>query len=220
MAQFNIQNAENYGGQGGGGYFRLKNDKDIATVRFLYDSIDDVNGYAVHEVTIGDKKRYVNCLRDYNSPVDACPLCKAGRFVTAKYFVPLYNLDTNRIETWERGKKFGQKLSSLCARYPHLVQHTFDIQRNGKVGDTQTTYEIYETGEDKNVTLEDFDVPDALGSHVLDKSFDELQYFVDHNDTFAEDDDMPVRRRSSSDEYTSPTAERRRTPVRDNAETF
>ena len=217
---FSVLDADNYGGQGGGGYFRLKNDHDTAQVRFLYDSIDDVQGYAVHEIQVGDKKRYVNCLRDYNAPIDDCPLCKDGRFVTAKYFVPLFNLDTNRVETWERGKKFGQKLSSLCGRYPHLVRHTFEIERNGKVGDTQTTYEIYPLdGVDEDVTLKDFDIPNPLGSHVLDKSYDELRYFVDHNDTFAEDD-APIRRRSSADSSDGYTQERRRTPIRDNSESF
>ena len=81
MARFNVENAEHYGGQGGGGYFSLKNDKDVAQVRFLYDSADDIEGYAVHEVKIGDKKRYVNCLREYGEPVSACPLCEKGLFV-------------------------------------------------------------------------------------------------------------------------------------------
>ena len=31
-----------YGGQGGAGYFSLKNDKDIAQVRIMYNDINDV----------------------------------------------------------------------------------------------------------------------------------------------------------------------------------
>ena len=214
MAQFTIDTADNYGGQGGGGYFRLKDDHDTAQVRFLYDSIDDVTGYAVHEVKIGDKKRYVNCLRNYTDPLDTCPLCKDGRMQLPKYFVPLFNLDTNRVETWERGKKFGNKLSSLCARYPHLFQHVFEIERIGKAGDTQTTYEIYPLDmneDDRKLTLDSFDIQEPLGSHILDKNYDELQYFVSHHDTFPEDDDTPVRRRSSME---SDDTERRRTPSR------
>ena len=37
MARFNVNEVENYGGQGGGGFFSLKNDKDVATVRFMYN---------------------------------------------------------------------------------------------------------------------------------------------------------------------------------------
>lgn len=180
MARFGVNDAEKYGGNGGGGYFRLANDHDTAKVRFLYDTIEDVEGFAVHEIKDeNDKKRYVNCLREYGAPVSDCPFCAAGKFVQVKYFVPIYNMETNRIETWERGKKFGQKLSSMCARYPHLVSKVFEIERNGKAGDQQTQYEIYPVdGED--AFLEDFDeVPNPLGTHVLDKSADEMQYFLD-----------------------------------------
>ena len=213
MAKFGVDDADKYGGQGGGGYFSLKNDHDVARVRILYDSVSDVEGYAVHEVEIDGKKRYVNCLREYGDPVDTCPFCAKGMFTAVKYFVPLYNIDTDRVQTWERGKKFGQKLSSLCARYPHLVSHTFEIERNGKAGDQQTTYEIYETGDD-NATLEDFEIPNPLGTHILDKSADEMQYFLDRH-VFPDDNGGEVRRRGG-DEPTrrnSNDEPQRRTPA-------
>lgn len=86
----------------------------------------------------------------------------------------------------------------MCARYPHLVSHEFEIERNGKVGDTATTYEIYETGDDPNVTIEDFEVPDPLGSHVLDKSADELNYYLDYGVFPDGDAPSPVTRRASA----------------------
>jgi len=179
MARFGVSDAEKYGGQGGGGYFSLKNDKDTARVRILYDSIEDVEGFAVHEVELGNgKKRYVNCLREYGQPMEVCPLCAAKYFTTVKYFVPLYNITDDRIQTWERGKKFGQKLSSMCSRYPHLFTHTFEIERNGQAGDTQTTYEIYEIGQDDSVSLEQFEIPEVLGSHILDKTADDMVCYL------------------------------------------
>ena len=39
MARFNTETADKYGRQGGAGYFSLKNDKDVARVRFMYNSI-------------------------------------------------------------------------------------------------------------------------------------------------------------------------------------
>lgn len=219
MARFNVNDADKYGGQGGGGYFSLKNDKDTAQVRLLYDSIEDVEGFAVHEVEIDEKKRYVNCLREYGDPIDTCPFCAAKMFTTAKYFVPIYNIDEDRLQTWERGKKFGQKLSSLCARYPHLVSHTFEIERNGKTGDQQTTYEIYETGQD-NTTLDDFDIPNPLGTHILEKSADEMQYFLDRG-YFADDSsasDGEVSRRDSRRD--SRDSGSRRTPAGSRREVY
>lgn len=207
MAKFNTSNADNYGGQGGSGYFSLKNDKDTARVRFLYNGIDDVEGFSVHEVEVNGKKRYVNCLREYGAPVSDCPFCANGKFTNAKYFIPLYNEDTGSTVIWERGKQFGSKLSSICARYPNLVSHIFDIERNGRAGDTKTTYEIYEVDDDDK-TLDDFEMPNILGGLVLDKTADELQYYLD-NGYFPNDNsssDSGIQRRGGD------TSRDRRTP--------
>ena len=213
MGAFKASDAERYGGQGGGGYFSLKNDKDVARVRFMYDNIDDVIGYAVHEVEVDGKKRYVNCLRSYGDPIDDCPFCKAHKFQAAKLFVPLYNEDTERVEMWERGKKFFAKLTSLCARYDHLVSHVFEIERNGKPGSTQTTYEIYPVTED-DITLDDLpEVQKIIGGIVLDKTAEEMQTYLDTGyfpDTEAE---QPVRRSARREGSEESSEFRRRTPV-------
>ena len=173
-----INEANNYGSNGGGGFFSLKDDKDTARVRFLYDNIDDVEGFAVHEVEVDGKKRAVNCLREYGAPLDDCPFCKKGYPVRVKYYVPLVQIKDGKTVLWERGKKFGQKLSSMCARYPHLYSHIFEIERNGKAGDQQTTYEIYEVGQD-DANINDFEVQNPLGTVVLDKTAEDMQYFID-----------------------------------------
>lgn len=220
MGRFTADQAENYGGNGGAGYFSLKNDKDVARVRFMYGGIEDVEGIACHEVELDGKKRWVNCLRNYNDPMDACPFCANRNAQYAKLFVPLYNIDEQRVQIWERGKKFFQKIASICSRYSNLVSHTFEIERNGKAGSTQTTYEIYEIGVD-NTTLEDLDeVPEIIGTIVLDKSADELKYYLD-NGVFPEEDSTPVRRRSASNNDEVPFEEEpaRRTPsTRNNTE--
>lgn len=209
MARFSVNDADKYGGQGGAGYFSLKNDKDTARVRFLFDSIEDVEGYAVHQVEVNDKKRYVNCLRDYGAPVSDCPFCEAKRFVTAKYFVPIYNIDEDRPQTWERGKKFGQKLSSLCGRYPHLITHTFEIERNGKAGDTSTTYEIYALDGTDDVTVDDFEVQDPLGTIILDKTAEDMRVYLDRG-VFPDDDNS----NNGGSSHNSESGEfRRRTPA-------
>lgn len=202
MARFRHDEVDHYGGQGGAGYFSLKNDKDVATVRFMYNSIDDVDGYAVHQVEVEGKKRYVNCLREYNQPIDDCPFCKAKQFQTAKLFIPLYNVDEDRVQVWERGKKFFAKISSICARYGNgdLVSHKFEIERNGKPGSTQTTYEIYEVGQD-STTLEDLpDVPEVVGGIVLDKSAEDMEFYLENGYFPPEEDEAPVRRRSNRTE--------------------
>lgn len=202
MGTFRANDVEHYGGSGGGGFFSLKNDKDTAQVRFLYNGIDDVEGYAVHEVKVDGKKRWVNCLRDYDQPKDTCPFCAAGRFQVAKLFIPLYNIDEDKPQIWERGKKMFQKISSICSRYSKggLASHVFEIERNGKAGDQETTYEIYEVDSD-DTTLEDLpEQPEVLGGVVMDKSADEMEYYL-KNGEFPSDggdkDEEPVTRRRS-----------------------
>lgn len=219
MASFNVRDAENYGGQGGGGFLSLKNNKDTAQVRILYESIDDVDGKSVHEVTLNGKKRYVNCLRNYGDPVDACPLCKAGSFVQVKYFVPLYVMaiktnnehpdrvapivtPVNAVMTWERGKKYGNKLSSVCSRYTNPISHVFEIERNGVAGDSHTEYEIWETGDATDgARVEDFDVPNPLGTIILDKTAEEMETFLQTGDFGGQ---APVRRDSTSSYNNAP----------------
>ena len=201
MARFNADNVDKYGGKGGAGYFSLKGDGDSAIVRFLYKDVDDVEGYAVHEVEIDGKKRYVNCLREYNQPIDDCPFCRAKKFQVAKLFVPVYNEDEQKVQVWERGKKFFQKISGLCSRYNKapIYQQTFEIVRSGKPGDTQTTYEIYRTDDPvDDASLKDYEMPEILGSVVLDKSADDMEFYLDNGYFPPEEDEAPVRRSSSS----------------------
>lgn len=181
MASFSVNDADQYGGQGGGGFFSLKNDKDKANVRFLYDDINDVQGLSVHEVQHNGKKRYVNCLREYGDPVNVCPMCEASMPVRAKYFVPLYDIDKGTVVTWERGKKFGGKLSALCSHYPNLVTHRFQIERNGRAGDKETFYEIYplqDDPQDADLTVGDFEFEPVLGGLVLNKTASEMDTYL------------------------------------------
>jgi hypothetical protein len=187
-------------------------------VRFLYNDEDDIEGYAVH--TIEDegngKKKYVNCLREYNQPIDDCPFCKAKMFVTAKLFIPVYNEDEDKVQVWERGKKFFGKMSGICARYGKkpIVSQTFEIERNGKPGDTQTTYEIYRTDEPAdNKTLDDFEMPEVLGKAVLDKTADDMEFYLENG--YFPPEDEPVRRasrREEPEEEERPARRGRRTP--------
>lgn len=198
MGKFNMDEADNYGGNGGGGFFSLKNDKDVATVRFMYNTIADIHGYAVHEIEVDGKKRYINCLRAYNEPVDNCPLCASGAHVLAKFFINLYDEETGEIKVWDRGKTFRAKLASLGARYNPLVSTPFEIERNGKKGDTNTTYETYALQTD-NKTLEDLpEVPELLGTLILDKTYEEIEDFLTYG-TFAEEETAqpPVTRRNT-----------------------
>ena len=211
MGRFNYQDSDNYGNSSSN-FFSLKDDGDIARVRFMYNDLNDVTGYAVHEIEVDGNKRYVNCLRNYNEPKSKCPCCANDYMQRAKLYVPLYNVDTKEVQLWERGKKFLGKLQSICTRYARqdspLVNHVFEIERHGKKGDTQTTYEIYEVGSD-DTTLQDLpEVIEPLGNIILDKSYDELDSYV-RTGSFATQQ-VPTRRVDTSEEYSRRTVPSRR----------
>ena len=177
--RFRVEDADKYGTQSTG-FFSLSNDKDTARVRIMYNDMNDVGLYAVHEIVEGDRRRYVNCLREYNSPMSDCPMCAKGFMQKTKFYIPLYVAGENggEVKFWERGKKFIAKIASLCSRYPNLVSHIFEIERNGKKGDQTTTYEIYELSRDET-RLEDLpEVPDVLGTIILDKTKEEMEDYI------------------------------------------
>lgn len=177
MAQFNMNDIEHYSSSGTGSFFTLKDDMDKAKVRFLYRDINDISGYAVHRVAVGDKERYVNCLRDYRDPVDKCPFCAAQIKLQARLFLQLYNEDAQEVQIWERGKNFYGTIAGLSARYNPLHDEIIEIERHGKKGDTGTTYQPYPV-EKVPVNLEDFDTVDPIGTIILDKSADDMNEYL------------------------------------------
>ena len=209
MSRFTGENIEQFSTSSGGGkgsYFSLKNDKDVARVRFLYESASDIEGYTVHRVKVGDRERYVNCIADEGE----CPFCQARLPKFMKIFVPLYNEDAGQLQTWERGKQFYGKLAGLCSRYSNLVARTFDIERNGKPKDTQTTYEIYPIGDADGTTIDDIledceldELPNPLGTIILEKSADDMQYYLGHEEFPSEENETPIRRRGRAQEETA-----------------
>ena len=227
MARFSFDDVENYQQSNSNskvGFFKLANDKDIATIRLLYNSADDIEGFSVHEVEVNGKKRYVNCIRTYRDPIDDCPLCKSGNACKAKLFIPLYNEDEQQSQIWERGPKFFSKVSSVCSRYSKspIVSQIFEVERNGKPKETSTDYNFYRTddpADDKRI--EDFDMPKILGGLVIDATADDMEYYLDNGqfppkDSSDGEDDAPRRRsRREEDEGEGHRhSEGRRTPAR------
>ena len=213
MSKCSMNDVDNYK-SGGGSFFKLENDGDTARVRFMFNSIDDLDFDVVHEVEVGDKKRLVSCLRTYSDPVDDCPLCAAGYRPTPKLFVPMYNEDTGEAQLWQRSRNFPKQISGICRNFSPLTSVSVEIQRNGKKGDKNTVYSFTPIGGQDDTTLDDLpEVPIALGTVVLDKDFDELSKFIEKG--FFEDDSKPIERRAApvnrANDSATPT---RRVPTR------
>ena len=207
MAQFDMSTADNYGG-GKGSFFVLKNDKDKAQVRFLYDGMEDIKGELVHKVQVGDKERYVSCLRTYSDPIDKCPFCAAQIKVQPRLFLKLYNEDAGEVQIWERSKLYYQRLSGFTSRYKPLYNEIIEIERHGKAGDQQTDYQFFPVENTPiDITDEKYECPEAVGTIILDKTADDMHYYLENgnfpitdsgNANQAQSNEMPIRRTPSS----------------------
>lgn len=215
MARFSMNEADKYGAQKNN-FFGLADDGDTANVRFLINEIDDLYGVATHEIQVGDRKIDVECLRAYNEPVENCPLCAAQYRVNAKLFIPVYDMDSKESKIWTRGKTFFSRMSNLCAKFSPLVGTPVQIVRNGKKGDTSTTYDMWpDSARSDNSRVEDFPEINAEGTAFQTKSFEDLQYFL-KNGVFPEDvqNATAVTRRSAPQTRQTVGRETPATPIR------
>lgn len=206
-------------------FFRLENDGDIKLVRLLCKSVDDIPVVTYHYEEVDGYSRKISCLRDsYDDPYSKCPLCKAGKTITAKKYFQLlvYATDKNgnpvdgqqpELQIWDRGKKFVDKLKSIQTRLErkgkNICDVFFDIERIGKKGDTSTTYELYER-TDLDAGRYPITIPEMynpIGKSVYDYSFEQLTNYVEGRPI----DDEGVEKRepqsadnSRNDEQSSP----------------
>ena len=210
MPRFSFEDADKYGGGTSRSYFSLKDDGDTAKIHLLGDDMNDFPGYAVHRVPVGDGYRYVNCLREAGEPADVCPFCAEGKHepeiskVWAKLFIPLYNIEADEVQIWERGKTFFRELSQYCAHTPHMSEAVTEVTRSGKKGDTSTTYRLYQLNEKDKFNIADVedDIPEILGTIVLDKTAEDMEYYLDRGsfpDDISENNRRDDARRPSRD---------------------
>ena len=202
MARISYEDVDKYGGSNSGGsFFKLEDDMDVAKVRLLGKDMNDFPGYACHEVKVdnGKVRKLVNCLRMSGDPVEVCPLCADKNKVIVKTFIPLYNIEEKEVQMWERGKSIFKSLSGYVARHKNVVQWVTEIERHGKAKDTDTTYQFYDDGKDEDVSLDDFkdDIPEVLGRYILDKTAEDMEYFLDNGEFPDEDEDEKPRKRNS-----------------------
>ena len=214
MSSYSYNEVDNYGHSNAGSYFSLKDDGDTARVRFLYGTMDDIQGDVVHEIhTDGDpsnlkSRQIVNCLRSYNEPLEACPLCAAGYKQIPKLYIKLYNEDTNEVQIWERGKSYFQRMASLTSHFNPLYNAVIEITRNGKKGDMKTTYEFFPI-ETSDFDIDSIDIPEALGTAIQDKSAQDLTDFLNGTGFVSETADVSTQRSETTRRTPTNTTTRR-----------
>lgn len=219
MARLTGDNIEQFRASSGGNsrkinYFNsLKKDRDTGKIRLLYNGAEDIEGYVVHRVKVGDYELPVNCLYEQGGSIEDCPFCKAGFPKQARVYIPVLDETDGEFKFWDRPNSFYSQLSSLCGRYPHIVSQVFDVERHGEAG-KKSDYSFYPVGQPDGTTIDDIlddcdldEMPSALGTKIIDRNADDMEYYVKHGE-FPSDDDggTPVRRRGSEDD--TPRSER------------
>lgn len=133
------QALEKYSG-GNNDFFTLADDKETAKIRFLIgDELrKDEDWFIVHESQIGDKKRWVMCTEESD-----CPLCRIGNRPQVKLFLQLIDYRDGQVKTWERGRKIVPTLQGLISKYGPLYTRCYEVERHGKKGSSDTTYQFY-----------------------------------------------------------------------------
>jgi hypothetical protein len=170
---------EKYKTTGNNEFFTLADDGDTAIVRFLYNSLEELDWFVVHEVEIGGKKRWVQCTEEAD-----CPLCERLGKPQLKLFIQLVQKGReDTVMTWERGQKFVPQIVELFQEYPNLSEHIFEIQRKGKKGDSNTKYLIHHLAhsplpEDDIPERQEFLGPDGF---ILQKSHEEMRQILSGN---------------------------------------
>ena len=205
MSKISINDVDKFEQAGAGEvpYFNvLKDDKDTAIVRLMYQHEEEFYANVVHsvKVTNGDGKefnRYVGCLAPQGKP---CPLCNAGYFRQIKIYIHL--IYDGKYYVWERGKTMIPKIVGLFPRYGRgvngLWSRQFEVQRNGAKGDPKTSYEFYPLDPDDKTPADfkDFEKIDVDGSIILQWDANKMTDFLNGIDVYnsdRDDDDVVPR---------------------------
>jgi len=157
------------------GLFRLVNDGDSADVVFLYQSIKDMLVAQAHYIKSADYSGYVHCAGQ------GCPACGKNIRVQTKLFIPVYNIEKDEIEFWDRNMKFEPQMEKdVFTRFANPSEFVFRITRHGIPNDINTTYNIEAVGRNTimpyGAILAKFNtkMPDAYEAVIKDASVAEL----------------------------------------------
>ena len=164
------------------GMFRLINDGEGADVIFLYQSMKDMLVAQAHYIKSADYSGYVHCCDK------GCPACGKGIRVQTKLFVPIYNIEKDEIQFWDRSMKFEPQLEKdVFQRFPNPSEFVFRITRHGIPNDVNTTYSIEAVGKNTigsySQLLAKFQakMPDYYSEIIRDVSISELSRMLQNS---------------------------------------
>lgn len=196
------------------GFFNLKEDGEEAVVRFVLDSVDDMEIYSVHTVKDGGKFKKFNCLRSPKEPTSKCPFCEKDAQVnkTDKSFAPSQKIYikmlqyepngdgtyTPHAKIWERSAYvYAPKLKNYIDTYGDLSNIVCKVVRNGRAGDMKTTYEIMPginpskfNEQTCPIDTSAFDNFKVMGTMIPDTTADDMYKYLGMNASRTDESDF------------------------------
>ena len=160
MAEFGFADWNKMVKKGGGAsYFSLK-DGESAMVRFVYNTMNDIKGYIVHEFpgAVGVAGATISCAEpDPNNPAGVCKWCSMGNPRVQRVIIPVFNMEKNQIEYWKRTAVWVQdKLFPLFEEVQNqgrpIASQQYKIKRTGSK--LNTNYSLINMGPCDNTTAE------------------------------------------------------------------
>jgi hypothetical protein len=142
------------------GFFKLKDDGDIAIARLNISCNEDMNFASVHTIGAGGRWMKVSCLNPLGSYGGDCALCAAHAAnpkgavskSAKKLFIQMMVSYRDAASTtgytppapviWDRPAAFSRELANKLMIAGDLRNTLVLITRNGKAGDMQTTYSM------------------------------------------------------------------------------
>ena len=174
------------------GFFTLKNNGDEAIVRFMHDDTNSFEILGTHQIRVNGKFRRINCIRNPQDPISACPFCESGEKLDYRFYIHLLQYTNNPDGTvsvepkvWERSISYANKLREYITNYGPMSDVICKIVRHGEPGDMKTEFEII-PNLNKQIYRDDvfvkkpelFDGYKALGRVVLDRSKEDINVYL------------------------------------------
>lgn len=141
MARLTSEQAENFS-KGGGSFFKIE-DGQKKRVRFLYNTVNDMEYFSAHEYS-GDNFATIDCARTTkDEPIDMCKWCALGNVPVGRIVLPIYEIETGEITYWKKPSKWTKEnleegFKLLPAGMP-ISGQTYVISRKGKGLETKYT---------------------------------------------------------------------------------
>lgn len=176
-----FQSLQDYNEQKYGDWFVLLDDGDSADVVFLYQKESDALMATVHYLKSLDYNGYVHCTGA------GCPACGRGIRTQAKFFIPLYNLNTGRVEFWDRTDMFiPQFKRDVFQNYPNPSEYIFRITRHGAFRSRDTRYSIMVVSKNEVASMDaivnkfNLKFPDVYSEICKECSIPEMQTILNN----------------------------------------